>query len=209
VRHGHADHDGAGRYWGQSDVSLTALGLEQAEKIRQCLVSEKIDAVYSSELKRTYLTAEVIATGRDLDVVRCAELNEVNFGRLEGLTYEEIGCLYPEVTRLWEDWSPQLAFPEGESFAQFWERVTGFTKRIEKYSKDETVLVVGHGGVFKLLLCYLASLGKNNWWKFRFDIGSISILEIEGGEACLCRLSDVSHLNYEGKNEHNILEVVD
>ena len=195
VRHGHADPDGAGRYWGQSDVLLTGLGREQAEKLRRYLESEKIDAVYSSELRRCYETAATITAGRSLDITRCTELNEVNFGKLEGLTYEEISQRYPEVTRLWEDWDPALAFPEGENFEQFAARVATFIKRLAEHTGDETVLVVGHGGVFKLLLCYLAGLGIEHWWKFRFDIGSVSILDVHNGTATISLLSDVSHLN--------------
>jgi len=199
VRHGHADASGEGRYWGQTDVLLTELGREQVKKLRRRLGTENIDAVYSSELKRCTETAETIIAGRGLDLTRCAELNEVNFGKLEGLSYVEIRQQYPELSKLWENWDPGLSFPEGESYEQFAARVGTFTKRLTGHSDDDTVLVVGHGGVFKLLLCYLAGLGIEHWWKFRFDIGSISILDVHEGTATVSRLSDVSHLDSDGK----------
>ena len=84
VRHGDTKSNSRQRFWGVTDVELSHDGLRQAERLRDYLAAKKIDAVYSSNLKRAQVTAEIIASRHQLDVVTCAELREVNFGELEG-----------------------------------------------------------------------------------------------------------------------------
>ncbi|GAG69254.1 unnamed protein product, partial [marine sediment metagenome] len=76
MRHGDTELNSAERYWGRSDVKLSAAGLRQAEKLRDRLAVEKIDAVYSSDLERSLVTAEIIASSHQLAVITCAELRE-------------------------------------------------------------------------------------------------------------------------------------
>lgn len=192
VRHG--DTDNSERYWGHSDIELNATGLGQAERLRRRLASQGIDAIYTSTLKRAWLTADIIAAGRRLDVIKCAELDEVNFGLIEGLSFTEVCRLYPGVADLWLCWSHQLEFPEGESFIRFNNRVVKFLKRLERHAAEETVLIVGHGGPFRLLLCHLLALELEHWQKFRFALASISIIEVHPDGSILSQLSDVSHL---------------
>ena len=194
VRHGETNADSIRRYWGQSDVELSAIGLEQAEMLRRRLSSEKIDAIYTSTLKRASVTADIIASERKLAVTGCNELNEVDFGKIEGLTFEEISQRYPELTKLWASWSLELAFPGGESFDGFNKRVVGFLDRLKKHTVEETVLVVGHGGPFRLLLCHLIGLSLKHWGQFYFDLASVSVLETYNRGAVLCRLNDIAHL---------------
>ena len=52
VRHGETEWNRAGRYQGRTDIGLSAIGLWQAERLRNRLTGQKIDAVYSSDLKR-------------------------------------------------------------------------------------------------------------------------------------------------------------
>ena len=68
VRHGKTEWNESGRYQGISDISLSEEGLRQAEALGQRLAGEKIDAVYSSDLKRAVQTARTIASGRDLEI---------------------------------------------------------------------------------------------------------------------------------------------
>ena len=96
ARHGDTELNSAEKYWGRTDVKLSTDGLRQAERLRDRLAEEKIDVVYSSDLKRALVTAETIASKHQLDVNPCEELREIDFGNIEGLTYEEVRQLYPE-----------------------------------------------------------------------------------------------------------------
>lgn len=192
VRHGQTD--GSDCYYGRTDNELNAVGLEQAEELRRRLAGDKINAIYTSTLKRAVTTAETIAAGRDLEITRCSELDEVDFGRIEGMTYEEICRQYPTVAAGWGDWSAQLEFPGGESASLFYQRVVRFLGRLKNHNDDETILVVGHGGPFRLLLCHLLGLDIQHWNQFTFSLASISIIDKYSQGAILSQLSDVCHL---------------
>ncbi len=194
VRHGETEGNSALRYWGKSDVKLSVQGLAQAERLRDRLTGENIDAIYSSDLIRARVTAEIIASGHSLPVIPCPELREVNFGELEGLTFEEISRKYPEVAKLWIERSPELEYPGGESRDDFTHRVAGFRKRLEKHGPSDTVLIVAHSGVLRTLICHLLNCELDIRWNLRCDLASLSVVEIHPGGTILILLNDVSHL---------------
>lgn len=194
VRHGETAAGSGVRYWGSTDVELSAEGLAQAGKLKQRLEHETIRAVYASNLKRAKLMADIITSGRSLNTIRCAELNEVNFGRMEGLTLEEIGRKYPELYKPWVNWDSDFEFPGGESIRDFHERVSRFADRLEAHDAQETVLVVAHAGSLRMLICYLLDLPLPHWRQIRLDLASLSIIEVLSQGAVLTRLNDVSHL---------------
>ncbi|MFH0847491.1 MAG: histidine phosphatase family protein [Chloroflexota bacterium] len=194
ARHGETELNSAQRYWGKSNINLSPLGVSQAEKLRERLRTERVDAVYASNLVRARLTAEIITEGRKLKIMTCPELAEVNFGKLEGLTFEEISKQYPEIARLWLARSQELEYPGGESRSTFNNRVTGFLKRLEKHTSEESILIVAHSGVLRTLICELLGLNLDLRWQLRCDLASLSILETYPQGAVLTLLNDVSHL---------------
>ena len=198
VRHGDTELNSAERYWGRNDIKLSATGLRQAERLRERLAAERISTVYSSDLKRTLVTAEIIASRHRLRVITCAELREINFGQLEGLTFGEISQLYPEVANLWAERSPNLEYPGGESLTEFNDRVSNFVGRLEKHAEEETVLIVSHSGVLRTLICQLLGMELRYRWQLRLDFASLSIVETYQDSAILHLLNDVSHLGERG-----------
>ncbi|MFC1907882.1 histidine phosphatase family protein [Chloroflexota bacterium] len=194
VRHGDTELNSAERYWGCSDVKLSAAGSRQAERLRDRLAAQKVDAIYSSDLKRASVTAGIIASRHQLDIITCAELREINFGELEGLTFDKVSQLYPEVTKLWVEGSPELEYPGGESLNDFNERVSNFATRLGKHTPEETILIVAHCGVLMVLMCQLSGIGLGQRRQFYPDLASLSIMETYGGRATLTLLNDVSHL---------------
>jgi len=194
VRHGDTELNSAERYWGHSDVKLSAAGLRQAERLRDRLAAQKIDAIYSSDLKRASVTAEIIASRHQLDIITCAELREINFGEIEGLMFDEVSQLYPEVTKLWAEGSPKLKYPGGESLNDFNKRVSDFATRLEKHTPEETILIVAHCGVLRVLMCQLLGIELRHRRQFHPDLASLSIMETYVGGAILTLLNDVSHL---------------
>ena len=194
VRHGDTELNSAERYWGRSDVKLSAAGVEQAEGLRDRLAVEKINAVYSSNLERALVTAEIIASSHQLAVITCAELREVNFGQLEGLNFSEISRLYPELAKLWAERSTKLKYPGGESLVEFNTRVSKFLSRLDKHTVGETILIVAHAGVLRTLVCQLLGIDPQRRWQIRLDLASLSIMETHQQGAILSLLNDVSHL---------------
>lgn len=194
VRHGDTKLNSAERFWGQTDVEMSAAGMRQAERLRDRLAAQKIDVIYTSNLSRAAVTAKIIASRHQSDIITCAELREINFGKFEGLTFKEINQLYPEATELWSNWSLTLKFPGGESADELNNRVSKFLNRLEKHTPEETILIVAHSGPLRLLVCHLLGIELQHWRQISLDLASLSIMETHPQGAILNLLNDVSHL---------------
>ncbi len=194
VRHGETEFNSTQRFYGQSDVELNETGIRQVERLRHRLATEKIDIIYSSDLRRALVTAEAIASRHQLAVTTCPELREMNFGECEGLTFEEICQLYPEIAELWTNWNLQTKFPGGESVDELNARVSKFLGRLKEHAPEQTILIVAHSAPLRLLLCHLLGIELWHWRQFRLDLASLSILATYPQRAILSLLNDVSHL---------------
>jgi len=194
VRHGNTEGNSALRFWGQTDIALSDDGVWQAERLAHRLSTEPIVAVYTSNLIRAVRTAEIIAGRHRLVINTCPELGEINFGQLEGLTFDEISRQYPEQAKMLAERALPTRFPGGESLAELNERVNAFINRLPEHSVGETILIVAHSGVLRLLLCNVLGIDLRHWRQLRIDLASLSILETYPPTAILTSLNDVSHL---------------
>jgi broad specificity phosphatase PhoE len=137
ARHGETDWNREQRWQGQSDTPLNDTGRAQARALAEALASERIDAVYSSDLMRAHETARLIAEQRGLDVTAIPDLRERSFGSVEGMTTDEIQARYPGIELPWSD---------GETREAMAGRVLATLERIADTHPDAYVLVVSHGG---------------------------------------------------------------
>jgi len=198
VRHGETKGNSSERFWGRTDVELSDVGLRQAERLRDRLASENISIVYSSNLCRALQTAKVIASRHELSVIACHELQEIDFGSVEGLTYGEISQKYPDLVRSWFSRDLSFRFPDGESIADLNNRLSRFLHRLEEHAREETIVVAAHSGVLRLLICNLLSVELWHWRQIRLDLASLSVVETYSDVAILSSLNDVSHLQCKG-----------
>jgi alpha-ribazole phosphatase len=194
VRHGITKLHESNRFLGKTDIPLSKTGFKQAEKLRDRLASEKIDAIYTSTLRRARATAEIIASAHNMAATPCEELCECGFGYVEGLTFEEIKRLHPTLAQQLTD-RRAVDFPGGESIEQLSKRVQTFIKQLDKHQPEETVLVVSHGGPIRVMICILLGLELEHWMQISIAIASLSIVETYPDTAILSLLNDVSHLN--------------
>ena len=194
VRHGDTELNSRERFWGCTDVKLSAAGIEQAERLSERLASEKIDVVYASDLERAWRTAEIIASMHQIEVVTCPEMRETNFGKIEGLSFDEVSRLYPDLTESWLSWDIQMRFPDGEGVCEVNDRVSKFKDRLRKHAPEETVLIVAHAGTMRMLICQLLGLEIQYWRQLRVGLASLSIVETYQEADILTLLNDLSHL---------------
>ena len=194
VRHGITETNATRQFTGQTDIDLNEEGYRQVEKLRDRLADEKIDIVYSSDLKRALITAEPISISHGIEIIRCPELRELDYGECEGLTYREINDRYPELGRLIAEVNPEMRFPGGECFQDLTDRAEKFIEIIKNQGEDEAILAVTHGGMLRILTCLLLGLEQSHWASFRFDNASLSIIDIYPRRAIINLLNETSHL---------------
>jgi alpha-ribazole phosphatase len=152
IRHGQVAGFDQPRYNGQTDVALTDYGVEQYHRIKERLADAKISACYTSDLSRCTIGAGIICRDLGIEPVACLELRELNIGVWEGLTWQEIRTTRPE------EWQARLAdlvnyrVPGGENLLDVEARVMPVINDIVERHKEQEVLVVGHGGVNRIIL---------------------------------------------------------
>ena len=184
IRHGQTMANADKKYLGSGSSPFTALGLEQNADALSKLAQVEIDAVYSSPSDRCMSSANSFAACKKTQVISDARLSEIDFGKFEGLTWQEAEKNYPsEFKEFCED--PQnYVFPEGESQKRLDERTLSFIEEIKR-SSYESIAVFSHGGTIMSILSHLLEIEPHQKWRFKITHGSVSLVEIKGGYACL------------------------
>lgn len=147
VRHGETPWNIERRLQGHQDIDLNAIGRHQAQAAALWLAKEPVDALYASDLRRAWNTAEQIAIALSLVCLPIPELRERRYGVFEGLTYAEAAERYPDAYARVEERDPDFTLPGGgESLVNFYLRVTGALQGIAERHPGQTVVAVTHGG---------------------------------------------------------------
>ena len=176
LRHGDIRQDDIKRYIGQADLSLNEAGRAQALGWQHELAHIPLQRIFCSDLSRSYETACIIAEGRDIAVQSLNKLREINLGAWDGQPIEDVRRLYPGE---YEKRGGDLVYyrpPAGECFADIAARVIPLFEEIVR-NVPGNVLIVGHAGVNKVILCHLLGMPLENLLRMRQDYGCLNIIE--------------------------------
>jgi probable phosphoglycerate mutase len=161
ARHGETENNVAHRLSGWIDTPLTDKGLLPTEKVIAKLQDIPIDAIYSSDVGRAFITAYVIARrlGFSDEIVRLPGLREVNYGDAANMFSAEAYKLYPRLDR-----DTHYTPPNGESLGHMQKRVLAAIDEINKKHTSATILIVAHSGVMAALNASLLGVdfGQHN-----------------------------------------------
>jgi broad specificity phosphatase PhoE len=149
ARHGQSDWNAERRWQGHADRPLSERGRLQAEALAQRVADVDLDAVYSSDLRRTRDTAAVVATTKGLEVTELQELREVDVGSWSGLTRDDARERFPEAYARWLDGGP--GWTDGETYEEMTGRVLRGIWKIARAHPGGRVLVVSHGGPIRAI----------------------------------------------------------
>ncbi|WP_027363747.1 alpha-ribazole phosphatase [Desulfotruncus alcoholivorax] len=195
IRHGETVWNKEAKLQGQTDIPLSEKGIQQAVALSKRLSDRKIEAVYASSLSRAIRTAGFIAEPHHRQVQILPDLQELNFGNWEGLTFKEIQQNYSELSKTW--WSKPLEtrIPGGETLDELAKRSNRAIKDIVLKHNDQTVAVVAHGGTIRSIVGTVLGIDLNQYWKLRQDNASLSIVYFHGWDKGILELyNDCSHL---------------
>jgi len=161
----HAETDLAGRFCGHSDPPINERGHRQIEKLLAALHTESIDAIYSSDLSRAFVTADAIGRTIGLSPIVVPALREINFGEWEGLSWDEIEARDQSYALQWSSFYPDIPAPGGEAFAAFQSRVLTEVRRILALASPQSAVVVTHAGVMRVVLRSFCNLDEKAAWE--------------------------------------------
>ena len=150
ARHGETNWNIERRFQGQFDIALNARGRAQARALARELENAHFDRVYSSDLQRAFATAEAVALKRGLPIETRLDLREKDDGAWQGHTHAEVQVIYEDIYPNYLTRNPNFAAPDGETLAQFRDRVTAALTRIARENEGRAVLVVAHAGVLDI-----------------------------------------------------------
>ncbi|WP_419998531.1 histidine phosphatase family protein [Streptomyces boninensis] len=180
VRHGETVWHGGNRYAGVSDIGLTELGERQAGTLGTWAAGAGLAAIWCSTLSRARHTAEPAGRAAGLEVHIDPDLIEVDFGRGEGHTLEEVRAADPELAALFDADPVQHHFPGGEDPAAAADRAVKAYRRIAaEHPGDAKVLVVGHGTLTRLALCLLLGIPERNYRRVFPEVRNGALTELE------------------------------
>ncbi|MBG08554.1 MAG: phosphoglyceromutase [Halobacteriovoraceae bacterium] len=207
IRHGQSRWNLENRFTGWVDVDLSENGVLEAKEAAKVLKKNdiEIDYVYTSVLKRSIQTAELILDileKNQLSLTKSWQLNERHYGALQGKNKKETAEIHgAEQVKIWrrsfstkppqlneeeiqipESWGADIPKVLGESLEDTCKRVIPFWKDniLKEIRSGKKVLISAHGNSLRALLKHLFSISDEK----------ILELEIPTGKPILCKLND-------------------
>jgi alpha-ribazole phosphatase len=164
--------------YGHTDVDLTETGILQMQQVAERLRLVGISAIYSSDLKRSALSARHIARYHDVRLYSLRELREMYFGDWEGMNMQEIRKGFPEELKKRQDDLVNFKGPgEGESVRRFSKRISNCFERILSEQQGKDIAIVAHGAVNRIILCSALGLELARMFNIQQDYGCLNIID--------------------------------
>ncbi|GAA4869645.1 histidine phosphatase family protein [Luteimonas vadosa] len=196
ARHGETAWNAEGRYQGQEDIPLSPTGEQQARALGGRLRDVGIDRAVCSPLARARDTATHALGERRAPMLQVDDrFMEIAHGSWEGKLAGEIRDEDPEGFRAWREAPHTVQMPGGESLQEVFDRSwAALAASCEGLGEDETLLVVAHDAVNRVLLCRILGIPLSRLWSFRQAPTTLNLLEGPGVDRLdVVRLNDCSH----------------
>lgn len=150
--------------YGQTDVDLTDTFLDEVKEIH-AKIDHDFDTIFSSPLNRCQQLAYTFSA----EIILDNRLKEFNFGDWEMKPWNEIPS---EEINPWYDDFVTIPTPNGESMHEMFLRISDFMNDLRN-TKLQKILIVAHGGVIRLIWCYLLQIPIKNAFKIPVNYGEI------------------------------------
>ena len=196
TRHGHVEGITPERFRGRLDLPITALGQRQIAATSQRInATWKIAAIYTSPMSRCVITGEAIARPSGLTVKPLAGLNDVDYGAWQGLTHDEAKARWPAEFEMWFR-APHLAQPPGgETLQDVLARAAATLRTVTRDHPDDTVVLVGHDSVNRVMLLHVLELPLSRYWLFKQEPCTINELDFVDGAFSVRTINETYHLS--------------
>ena len=179
MRHGEISGSIGRHYIGQTDSPLSKLGRLQAGYWGEKLAGAGIVSVYSSDLIRSSVFAEIIAKDLQTRMQVEPDLREISLGDWDGQFMQEIRSEFPTAYAERGERINTFRPPGGESFEDLYQRVVPVFEDIAG-STSGSVLIAGHAGVNRMILCRVLGMPIRNLFSIRQDYGALNLIDNSG-----------------------------
>src|SRR5262245_42111693 len=175
VRHGHVDYfDVDGRPLDPRFVPLSLRGREQAVALGRVLDGTVFDRAVCSSYPRTRQTLELVLGTQSMLVEELAELREIRGGRLREIPED---CRQREIAQAYRlAVTDGAAFLRGEKWESFQQRVLGTFFDLLDDPHWNSLLMVTHDAVNRVLLGWASGAGLAGIAAFEQDNACLNVL---------------------------------
>jgi len=195
ARHGETEYNRRQQIQGRGiDAPLNEKGRHQAEAIADHLKEISLHKVFSSSLKRSKETAEIVGQPQGLKIESYADLDEMNFGILEGRPISEIKLELRQLHENWKSGDVDFASENGESPRTVLNRAAGRIESIIKEHQNANLLFVLHGRLIRILVSHWLKYGLSSMDRIKHTNGALYHLEWDGETFMPVYLNNTEHL---------------
>jgi probable phosphoglycerate mutase len=197
LRHGQTASSREDTFCGSGlDPELTAEGLEMAQAFAAAYRDKPWQAVYCSALRRSIQTAQPLCDALGLTAQVRPELNEIGYGKWEGLTKDEVNQRHHDDYVSWLADPAWYAPTGGELAVVIAQRGLQIIEELKQGFAGGNVLVVSHKATIRIILCSLLGIEVGRFrYRLGCPVGSLSIVEFTAQGPLLQTLADRSHLS--------------
>jgi phosphoserine phosphatase len=195
ARHGHVEGISPERFRGRAELPLTELGRREAEMTAaRIAASWRPAAIYTSPMGRCVDTGAAIAKPLGLAPSAILRLNDIDYGDWQGLTRDEARARWPAELDLWYAHPDWAAIPNGENLQQVLTRAVAALRDIVRRHPDDTVVLVSHDSVNRVLLLHALELPLSRYWRFRQSPCCINELDLGADGFTILGINRTGHL---------------
>lgn len=195
VRHGQTDWNKIERFRGRYDIPLNELGLKQAHAVADRIASSfKPKRVLTSPLSRSRKTAEIIAEKIGINVSIHQGLIDIDYGEWQGLTPNEVQLRWPDESQNWYKYPDKVHIPGGETLVEVKERAMAIIQEICVEGFNETIVMVSHTVVIRLILLAILNAPIDRFWYLKQEPCAVNLLEFKGDGFIIASINDTCHL---------------
>ena len=181
ARHGETEYNKCDQIQGRGiDISLNDTGQRQARAIADHLEDDNITRIFSSSLKRSRETAQIIADDYGIRVSSYPDLDEMNFGIYEGQAASEIESELHDLHETWRSGNVNYASEEGESPATVLKRADGKMQSIIRQHSAQNLLFILHGRLIRIILSHWLQYGLSNMHRVPHSNGALYHIQWDG-----------------------------
>jgi broad specificity phosphatase PhoE len=165
------------------DEPLSLQGQADAQKLCSFFAGKALAAIYVSGYQRTRQTIAPVAGQLQLTPVIDERLNEIDNGRLDGLTDEQVQQAHPDIWTAYRSRTADFRFPDGETGAEARQRIVEFLEDKRQQHDSESIILVSHEGLLRLLMCAILDLPVYKRWNFHYDFCGITEISYQSAYA--------------------------
>ncbi len=174
LRHGEVEERYHRIFGGRIDMELSPRGHQQAAALAQYVRQKPLAAIYASPMKRAQQTLSPLADHAERGPVALDGLREVDFGDWTGLGWEQVRDRFGVSAYEWLDMLDRAAIPNAECARTFRARVEPCLQQMLRDHPGESIAVVCHGGVVRMILSILLELPLTKMAAFEIDYASLT-----------------------------------